>query len=329
MRRSADFKASVLPGDSSTTGTPRSVQRSPGFSAAQTVSRRGGGADSAAHSSRFPAWSGRHGCGSWSVINADAREGLAELPSDDVDCVITSPPYFWQRDYGVPGQSGHEPTIDAYVDGMVSVFSEAKRVLRRSGLLFLVIGDTYYSGRGQPKGHDPKQAWRGFARKTLRAVDDSGLGLPRKSLIGIPWRVALGLQSDGWRLRSAVVWHKPRSLAEPNVRDRPWGSTEYVFIMAKSEQYYFSREGLSGEEDIWNIPAPRSPRSYPHAAAFPEALVERCLACGCRPGGRVLDPYVGSGTTLRVALRLGYSAVGIDISEAYCKMARRRTIFTS
>jgi DNA modification methylase len=277
--------------------------------------------------SSFPSWTGRHAGISWSLINADAKDALMEMPSNDIDCVVTSPPYFWQRDYGVAGQSGHEATIDAYVSGMVSVFSEVKRVMKRSGLLFLVIGDTYYSGRGQPSGSDPKQLWRGFSRKKLRAVDTSGLGLPRKSLIGIPWRVALGLQMDGWRLRSAVIWQKPKTLAEPNVRDRPWGSTEYVFILAKSEQYFFDRKGLSGEEDVWSIPAPRSPRSYPHAAAFPEALVERCLACGCPSGGRVLDPYVGSGTTMRVALRRGHPTLGIDISETYCKMARRRTIF--
>jgi site-specific DNA-methyltransferase (adenine-specific) len=288
------------------------------------------GVNSATQNSFFPSdlpfqsWSGAQGNQSWAVINADALEALTVLKTEVADCIVTSPPYFWQRDYGSSRQSGHEATVEEYVGGLVAVFREAKRVLRKSGLLFLVLGDTYYSGRGQPQGRDPKQVRRAFSRNKLRAVDDSGLGFPRKSLIGIPWRVALALQSEGWRLRSAIVWQKPRALAEPNVRDRPWGSSEFVFMLARSEKYFFDRAGLGGDEDVWNIPAPRSQRAYPHAALFPEALVERCLACGCPPGGTVLDPYVGSGTTMLVALRRGRSAIGIDINESYCEMSLQR-----
>jgi type I restriction enzyme R subunit len=119
------------------------------------------------------------------------------MPNDAVDCVVTSPPYYWQRDYGVKGQAGQEETVDEYVRNLVQVFRQVKRTLKKTGVVFLVLGDTYYSGRGRPTGGDPKQAWRSVARQKYRAVDRPGMGLPRKSLIGIPWRVALALQRDG------------------------------------------------------------------------------------------------------------------------------------
>jgi DNA modification methylase len=249
---------------------------------------------------------------------------LVAMHDSRVDCVVTSPPYYWQRDYGVEGQSGQEDTVEGYVANLRSVFREVRRILKPRGLLFLNLGDTYYSGKGRPQGKDRKQAWRNIAREKYRAVDRPGLGIPKKSLIGIPWRVALALQEDGWSIRSAVRWHKPKGLAEPSARDRPWGSSETVFILAKSREYYFNRRGLGKEEDVWVISARHTKSEYKHAAAFPEALVERCLACGCRPKGVVLDPYVGSGTTVKVALDRGSPAIGIDLNDSYLDMAARR-----
>lgn len=268
--------------------------------------------------------SGRVGTAPWCVINADARTALRGLRRASVDCVVTSPPYYWQRDYEVEGQLGHEDTAEAYVEALRSVFREVRRVLRPAGLLFLVLGDTYYSGKGRPHGEDEKQPWRGVARRRYRAVDRPGFGLPRKTLIGVPWRVALGLQQDGWRIRSAVTWRKPKALAEPSVKDRPWSTTEVVFILARGPTYYFNRKALRGEEDVWTLSARSPGKAYRHAAPFPEALVERCLACGCRPGGLVLDPFAGSGTTLRVALQRRSPALGIELNPEYCEMAVRR-----
>jgi DNA modification methylase len=265
----------------------------------------------------------------WTVVNADAHAFLKHLPDASVDCVVTSPPYYWQRDYGVKAQSGQEDTIEEYVRNLTKVFRQVRRTLKNTGVMFLVLGDTYYSGRGQPKGGDPKQTWRSVARETYRAVDRPGMGLPRKSLIGIPWRVALSLQKDGWVLRSAITWRKPKALAEPSVRDRPWNTSETVFVLAKRSKYWFKRKGLAGQEDVWDIPAPNAPRSYRHAAPFPEALVARCLDCGCRKGGLVLDPYAGSGTALAVALDRGCRAIGIELSPKYCQLAKRRIIFSS
>jgi DNA modification methylase len=260
----------------------------------------------------------------WALLRGDALSTLRRLEPNIVDCAVTSPPYYWQRDYDVEGQLGQEDTVAEYVSSMQRVFSEVRRVVKPSGLLFLNLGDTYYSGKGQPKGGDPKQVWRDVSRAKYRAVDRPGLGMPKKSLIGIPWRVALALQEDGWIIRSAVRWHKPKSLAEPNALDRPWSSSETVFILAKSRDYHFDRAGLQSEEDIWTIVARPTKREYRHAAAFPEALVERCLACGCRRNGIVLDPFAGSGTTLKVALDRGSPAIGIDLNPAYLEIAATR-----
>lgn len=260
----------------------------------------------------------------WALVCGDAEARLKDLPDNCVDCAVSSPPYYWQRDYHVAGQSGHEDSIDDYVLNLMQAFREVRRVLKPKGLLFLNLGDTYYSGKGRSQGKDSKQRWRSVSRAKYRAVDRPGLGLPKKSLIGIPWRVALALQADGWIIRSAVRWHKPKSLAEPNAVDRPWGSSETIFIMAKSRRYYFKRRGLKGEEDVWTIMTRSSKRKYRHAAPFPEQLVERCLACGCRPRGVVLDPYVGSGTTAKVALDRGCAAIGIDLNAKYLRMAAER-----
>lgn len=259
----------------------------------------------------------------WKVINATVVEGLEQIESESVDCIITSPPYYWQRDYEVEGQIGHENTINGYVEALVTAFREARRVLAEDGVFFLNVGDTYYSARGRPHGTDKKHAGRQMARRTLRAVDGPGLGLPRKSLIGIPWRVALALQADGWTLRSAAIWQRPASLPEPTAKDRPWRTYENIFILSKSPRYWFNRDGLAGDEDVWQITArPADPGA--HFAPFPRELVERCLACGCKPGGTVLDPFVGSGTTMLAALHRGLPAIGIDLKPEYCAYIVRR-----
>jgi DNA modification methylase len=259
----------------------------------------------------------------WLVLQGDVRDGLAALASESVDCVVTSPPYFWQRDYGIDGQLGHESTIAEFVTRLRSSFAELRRVLKQDGTFFLNLGDTYYSAKGKPHGKDDKHHGRMMARKKLRAVDGPGLGLPRKSLIGIPWRVALAMQDDGWTLRSDIVWRRPGSLPEPTAHDRPWTTHEHIFLFSKSPRYFFDRAGLEGEEDIWHIVArPDNPGS--HFAPFPSALAERCVRCGCRPGGVVLDPFAGSGTTMHVARSLGLAAIGIELSPTYCDFIAER-----
>ncbi|WP_184145977.1 DNA methyltransferase [Amaricoccus macauensis] len=260
---------------------------------------------------------------SYKILNADVSVGLRSLPSNFVHTAVTSPAYFWQRDYECEGQIGHEATIEEYVQALVEPFKELKRVLRPDGVFFLNIGDAYYNAKGRPHGRDRKNSGRQLAREKLRAVDGPGLGLPRKSLIGLPWRVATAMQSTGWTLRSAVIWERPGSLGEPTAHDRPHRTYENVFIFSKGPKYYFNRAVLGGEEDIWRIAArPENPHS--HCAPFPTELVDRCLACGCPEEGTVLDPFLGSGTTAISALRSGRSVVGIELNSKYCSEAEQR-----
>lgn len=205
--------------------------------------------------------------------------------------MITSPPYFWQRDYNVDGQLGKEPKIDGYVKAIADAMDGVKRVMRRDGVLFLNLGDTYYSAKGQPKGIDRKNGARRFG---LRAVDASGLGVPRKTAIGIPWRVALEMIRRDWTLRAPIVWQRQGSIPEPTAKDRPWRTYEMIFMFSQSPRYYFLRDALEGEEDIWNISSRPKNAKGVHSAAFPEELVEKCLSVGCCAGGTVLDPFAGS-----------------------------------
>jgi DNA modification methylase len=256
----------------------------------------------------------------WDVYKGDALTVLRYLPADHYHCVVTSPPYYWLRDYGVSGQIGHEETVKGYIEATASVMDEVHRVLRRDGLLFLNLGDTYYSGKGKSHGIDPKSAKRRFG---LRAVDKSGglgIGIRPKSIIGIPWRLALEMSTRKWVIRSAIIWHRKHALTE-SVKDRPRRSYENIFMFSKDRNYFFNRKALKDvvvEEDVWSISARPKSTNGIDTAPFPDELVERCLALGCPEQGNVLDPFAGGGTTLRVAIGTGRSATGIDLSPDFC-----------
>jgi DNA modification methylase len=262
----------------------------------------------------------------WRIINGEAFRTLRSLPSDSVSCVVTSPPYFWLRNYGVEGQYGLEDDIAGYVENVTSALIEAARVMKPSGLLFLNIGDTFYSGKGKSHGTDKKSAKRRFG---LRAVDRSGgmgIGLQRKSQIGIPWRVAMSLMASGLTLRSSIIWHRKNCLPE-SVKDRPSRSYEYVFMFSKSRYYHFSKAVLRDhdfDQDVWSISAKSKVRSGIDTAPFPDELVRRCLQIGCEEGGTVLDPFVGSGTTVRVAHSMGLHSLGIELNAEFCEYAARQ-----
>lgn len=257
----------------------------------------------------------------WKVYQGDARETLRTLPEASFNCVVTSPPYYWLRDYGVDEQLGQEETVQEYVEALALVMDEVYRVLRQDGVLFLNLGDTYYSGKGASQGKDRKSNKRRFG---LRAVDKSGglgVGLQRKSLIGIPWRVVTEMTARNWVLRSAIIWHRDRCLPEA-VQDRPRRSYEYVFMLVKDRKYYFDRQPLIDkniDEDVWTIAARPKATAGIDTAPYPDELVERCLAIGCPPGGTVLDCFAGGGTTLRVAVTSGRSATGIELNPAFCQ----------
>lgn len=257
----------------------------------------------------------------WTLFEGDAETCLKTIADKSANCIITSPPYFWLRDYGVEGQSGQEDSVADYVAGLAAVCDELYRILADDGVMFLNLGDTYYSGKGKSHGTDPKSKKRRFG---LRAVDRSGgldLNLRPKSVIGIPWRVAFELANRKWVLRSSIIWHRKHSLREA-VLDRPRRSHENIFLLAKQRNYYFNRDALKDvlvEEDVWSISA--RPKMYPgiDTAPYPDELVERCIALGCPAGGTVLDPYAGSGTTLRVALEQERSAIGVELNPVFCQ----------
>lgn len=270
------------------------------------------------------------------IIVGDCREVLGVLPEKSVNCIVTSPPYFGLRDYGVAGQIGLEQTPQAYVEELVAVFRDARRVLRDDGTLWLNLGDSY--GKA-------------------------------KQLLGIPWRVAFALQADGWHLRQDIIWHKPNPMPE-SVRDRCTKAHEYLFLLSKSERYWFDAEAISEDaitgkdlgllrgrqfadpanvawhaasirkrqqagvdsrsagtgkrnrRSVWTV-TPK-PFKGAHFATFPPALIEPCILAGCPEGGTVLDPFGGAGTTGLVADRLGRNAVLIELNPEYASMAESR-----
>jgi DNA modification methylase len=266
-------------------------------------------------------WSGISlGQNQWTLFCGDSKKVMENIPSESVHCIITSPPYYCLRDYKIDGQIGLEETVTGYIDSLCSVMDEAYRILRKDGLLFLNLGDTYYSGKGKSHGTDPKSNKRRFG---LRPVDKSGgLGfdIQRKSIIGVPWRVAIEMMSRKWVLRTPIIWHRDKTLPE-SVKDRPRRSYEYIFMFAKDRFYYFNRQPLIDrqfDEDVWTILARPKSTNGIDTAPYPDDLVERCLEIGCPSDGVVLDPFVGSGTTMRVALDSGRNAIGIDLNPDFC-----------
>jgi site-specific DNA-methyltransferase (adenine-specific) len=255
------------------------------------------------------------------IIQGDCRDVLEIMPSASINCIVTSPPYFWLRDYEVEGQIGHEDSVDAFVDEIASVFDQVRPLLMEDGVVWLNLGDSYYSGNGQPHGKDPKSSSRNFRRRKLSPLDVSGADIPKKSLCGIPWRVAMEMQRRGWTLRADVIWCRPTALAEPSVTDRPTRQHEYLFLFSKSRRYWFDRSALR-EESVWHIAHQRGLDG--HSAAFPVELAEQCIASGCPLGGTVLDPFFGAGTTGVAANGLGRDAIGIELNPDYVAIAKRR-----
>lgn len=169
----------------------------------------------------------------------DCREVLRELPDESVQCCVTSPPYFGLRDYGAEGQLGLEETPGQFVAALVETFREVRRVLKPDGTLWLNLGDSYTSGGRATRAPDAKHD--GAREMGFRARTPSGL--KPKDLIGIPWRVALAMQADGWYLRQDIIWHKPNPMPE-SVTDRCTKAHEYIFLLTKSDRYFFDHEAI-------------------------------------------------------------------------------------
>ena len=278
----------------------------------------------------------------WVIYQGNVFDKLQEIDIESVQCVVTSPPYWGLRNYQMDDQIGLEDTPEAFIDNMVKVFSEIKRVLKNDGTVWLNLGDSYNSQKP-------------------------------KNLVGIPWRVALALQADGWYLRQDIIWHKPNPMPE-SVQDRCTKSHEYIFLLSKSANYFYDADAIrepivSGPSDIkkmnekldrynakhlngsyplhsankntnigrkravgsiegrnkrsvWTITT--KPYKEAHFAVFPPKLPELCIKAGSSEGDMVLDPFFGSGTTGWVAQRLGRKWIGIELNPEYIKIAEKR-----
>ncbi|MEO7665921.1 MAG: site-specific DNA-methyltransferase, partial [Dehalococcoidia bacterium] len=172
------------------------------------------------------------------IYVGDALGLLKQFPDRMFQTCVTSPPYWGLRDYAIEGQIGAENRVDDYVDSLVRVFDEVRRVLHDDGTLWLNIGDSYTSGGRTWRDSDKKLPARGMS---YRAPTPEGL--KPKDLIGVPWRVAFALQAAGWYLRSDIVWDKPNAIPE-SVKDRPTKVHEYVFLLTKSERYLYNHEAV-------------------------------------------------------------------------------------
>jgi DNA modification methylase len=200
------------------------------------------------------------------VYQGDCRAVMAEMEPESVHCVVTSPPYWGLRDYGTPGQLGLDPTPEAYVESMVAVFREVRRVLRSDGTVWLNLGDSYAASSANRDGSNGYNDGR--TNRDKRHSAGPVVGLKPKDLVGIPWRVAFALQADGWYLRSDIIWAKPNPMPE-SVTDRPTKAHEYLFLLSKSPRYYYDADAVR-ETPIPHAPAgPRSSKNLASVAAYP------------------------------------------------------------
>lgn len=294
------------------------------------------------------------------IWNGDALTVLRELESGSVQCCVTSPPYWGLRDYGVDGQVGMEETVEEYIAGLVAIFAEVRRTLRKDGAAWIVIGDTYAAKRrGSDAGWDKSRLNNpGRVQKRQRVSmtrDRIPAGCKEKDLIGVPWMLAFALRADGWWLRSEVTWCKPNGMPE-SAADRPTTATESVFMLSKSSTYFFDQDAVREEHhrdgryvtrvvagdgsvqhrdgerwpnegrnlrDWWVIAC--QPIADEHFAPYPLGLAARCIKASSAEGDVVLDPFLGSGTTALAARGLNRACVGIELKPDYCALSARRT----
>ena len=324
------------------------------------------------------------------IITGDALNVLTKIPDNHIDCCITSPPYYGLRDYGVAGQIGLEETPSEYIEKLVAVFREVRRILKNDGTLWLNMGDSY-AGSGKGRNADgtayQDDSIFGIRNAQMGGIiqNSTNIEYKRKDLMGIPWRLAFALQADGWYLRQDIIWYKPNCMPE-SVKDRCTKSHEYIFLLGKSDKYYFDYEaikepavgfnnippagskgtsrlnsrrrkgnsktfrggayinnqvfnnsgdiirgshgntenttGLRNKRDVWSVSTQGCKDA--HFATFPEKLVEPCILAGCRSGGTVLDPFIGSGTTAVVAAKNGRRYIGIELNPDYADIALKK-----
>lgn len=255
------------------------------------------------------------------LIQGDAAKVLERLPTGVFQTCITSPPYWSLRDYDMAGQVGLEMSLDDFIEALVGVFEQVRRVLRDDGTFWLNIGDSYTSGGRTWRAPDKKNPVRAMSVRPPTPA-----GLKPKELIGVPWRLAFALQAAGWYLRAETIWYKPNCQPE-SVKDRPTRSHEQVFLFTKTEDYVYDNQAERGPNgrnlrSVWDINT--VPYKDAHFATFPQGLVEPCMNLSTRPGDLVLDPFIGSGTTGLVSLKTDRRFVGVELNPEYVRIVERR-----
>ncbi|MEP2718477.1 site-specific DNA-methyltransferase [Pseudophaeobacter sp.] len=255
------------------------------------------------------------------IIQGDVIDSLKLIPDGSAQCVVTSPPYWGMRDYGICGQIGLEGSLDAYIRKLVGVFSQVNRVLKDGGVLWLNLGDSYTSGNRKSRGADKKNPAR---QMSVRPPTPEGLKV--KDLLGLPWRLAFALQENGWFLRSEIIWHKLNAMPE-SVRDRPTRAHEQLFMLSKSKQYFYDQnttreQNGRNRRSVWGVAT--QPCRHAHFATFPEDLVSPCILSTSQPGDLVLDPFFGTGTTGLVAAKADRRFLGIELNQDYTNIAAER-----
>lgn len=260
------------------------------------------------------------------VLNKDVREAITLLTKAGVkaNCVVTSPPFYGQRDYEVDRQIGLETHPSEFIASLADVFDAVGDVLTDNGSLWVNIGDTYWSGKGEHRSGETKQSARRFGVRPQDKKGDGRWCVPKQLLL-IPHRLAIELQDRGWLVRNDNVWVKPNPIPD-QVRDRCSMSHEYVFHFVKQRWYYFDKNSVGRSSDTgsvlppldtWEI-APVRGSAGRHRARFSEELVRIPILTTTPPRGVVLDPFAGSGTSLVFARKHGFRAIGIDAKEGYC-----------
>lgn len=292
----------------------------------------------------------------------DALTVLQDMPDESVHCVVTSPPYWGLRDYGVDGQIGLEASLGEHMAVLVTLFREVRRVLRKDGTCWVNYGDAYASAPNGRSAADTKAA--GNDDRTFRDKPISTVGgvIKPKDLCMLPNRLAIALQDDGWWVRSEIVWNKTNPKPE-SAKDRPAAVHEKIWLLTKSQKYFFDPEPLkepvsgnaharrkdgqylpakgstagNNRAGTWvetYVPEMRNGRNVwtfniegmrdAHFATFPQELAKKCILAGCPVGGVVLDPFFGAGTTGLVAAKHGRDCIGIELNPTYVEIAQRR-----
>ncbi len=260
------------------------------------------------------------------ILNGDSLKVLPKLAAESVQSCVTSPPYWGLRDYDHPAQIGAESSPEIYVENLVKIFREVRRVFKKDGTVWLNVGDGYArnGGVGKPGPNAMVGNTKKLIQKRNCKVPDVW-GLKDRDLFGMPWRVAFALQEDGWILRSKITWVKKNPMPE-SVKNRPTNATEEIFLFSKSPKYFYDPDGVREESganlrNYW-ILGPDSTRNG-HPATFPRELARRCILLGSREGNTILDPFGGSGTTGIVANELHRKAVLIELNPKYVQMGKK------